>query len=447
MTDADSVQLQPAVKSPVIRLANPRGFCAGVDRAIDIVNRALDIFGAPVYVRHEVVHNKFVVETLRTRGAIFVDELEDIPQKDRRDRSPIVIFSAHGVSQQVKQEADRRGFKIFDATCPLVTKVHLEVVKFSRAGRECVLIGHQFHPEVEGTMGQYDDSQGGHIYLVESVADVQTLVVEDPARLSYVTQTTLSLNDTARIIDALRERFPAIEGPRKKDICYATQNRQDAVKQLALECDLLLVVGSPNSSNSNRLKELAERLGCDAYLIDSVADIDASWFDGKSRFGVTAGASAPEVLVEQVVSGLKELTDLPPEEQVLKSTLFSACRKNSGRHRPEFSGRQVIQFVKLAAQRGKCSLHLFLFSAFFGNHGIRRIADEFIIVQFAGNRFKPASSLPISFSSRAVSALTSINPASGTSTSTLLCRLWRRQGWRRQDSAIQWIRVWPVFAG
>ena len=314
MTDADIVQLQPEVDPPSIRLANPRGFCAGVDRAIDIVNRALDIFGAPVYVRHEVVHNKFVVETLRARGAIFVDELGNIPQRDQRDRAPIVIFSAHGVSQQVKEEADRRGFKIFDATCPLVSKVHLEVVKFSRAGRECVLIGHQFHPEVEGTMGQYDDSLGGHIYLVESVADVQTLEVEDPARLSYVTQTTLSMDDTARIIDALRKRFPAIEGPRKKDICYATQNRQDAVKQLALECDLLLVVGSPSSSNSNRLKELAERLGCDAYLIDSVEDIDSSWFDGKSRFGVTAGASAPEVLVEQVISRLTELTDLPPEE-------------------------------------------------------------------------------------------------------------------------------------
>ena len=216
MTDADIVQLQPEVDPPSIRLANPRGFCAGVDRAIDIVNRALDIFGAPVYVRHEVVHNKFVVETLRARGAIFVDELGNIPQRDQRDRSPIVIFSAHGVSQQVKEEADRRGFKIFDATCPLVSKVHLEVVKFSRAGRECVLIGHQFHPEVEGTMGQYDDSLGGHIYLVESVADVQTLEVEDPARLSYVTQTTLSMDDTARIIDALRKRFPAIEGPRKK---------------------------------------------------------------------------------------------------------------------------------------------------------------------------------------------------------------------------------------
>ncbi|MBK52760.1 MAG: 4-hydroxy-3-methylbut-2-enyl diphosphate reductase [Gammaproteobacteria bacterium] len=298
----------------MIRLANPRGFCAGVDRAIDIVNRALDIFGAPVFVRHEVVHNKFVVETLRARGAVFVDELEDVPYKEHHNRSPVVIFSAHGVSQQVKEEADRRGFKVFDATCPLVTKVHMEVVKFSKAGRVCVLIGHQFHPEVEGTMGQYDNKQGGNIYLVESVADVQALEVEDPRSLSYVTQTTLSMDDTARIIDALRERFPAIEGPRKKDICYATQNRQDAVKQLALECDLLLVVGSPNSSNSNRLKELAERLGCDSFLIDSVEDIDSSWFEGKSRFGVTAGASAPEVLVEQVVSRLKKLTNTQPEE-------------------------------------------------------------------------------------------------------------------------------------
>tara|TARA_B100001057_G_scaffold418751_1_gene438164 strand:- start:1811 stop:2821 length:1011 start_codon:yes stop_codon:yes gene_type:complete len=317
MTDPEGkLSSQTAASPPVIRLANPRGFCAGVDRAIDIVNRALDIYGAPVYVRHEVVHNKFVVERLRARGAVFVDELEDIPHKEQYAGPPVVVFSAHGVSQEVKEEADRRGFKIFDATCPLVTKVHLEVVKFSRAGRECVLIGHQFHPEVEGTLGQYDDNQGGNIYLVESVADVQTLEVEDPGSLSYVTQTTLSMDDTARIIDALRERFPAIEGPRKDDICYATQNRQDAVKQLALECDLLLVVGSPNSSNSNRLKELAERLGCDSYLIDSVEDIESSWLEGKSRFGVTAGASAPEVLVEQVVKRLKTLTNLPPEELV-----------------------------------------------------------------------------------------------------------------------------------
>jgi 4-hydroxy-3-methylbut-2-enyl diphosphate reductase len=297
-----------------IRLANPRGFCAGVDRAIDIVNRALDIFGAPIYVRHEVVHNKFVVDTLRKRGAIFVDELADIPEIDAKGRSAIVIFSAHGVSQAVKVEAAEKGFKVFDATCPLVTKVHLEVVKFSQAGRECVLIGHQFHPEVEGTMGQYDESTGGKIYLVESVRDAQQLKVNNPDKLSYVTQTTLSMDDTSKVIDALRDRFPSIQGPRKKDICYATQNRQDAVKQMALECDLLLVVGSPNSSNSNRLKELAERLGCDSYLIDSVDDIDPSWFAQKSSFGVTAGASAPEVLVQQVIDRLREICHKEPEE-------------------------------------------------------------------------------------------------------------------------------------
>ena len=297
-----------------IKLANPRGFCAGVDRAIDIVNRALDIYGAPIYVRHEVVHNKFVVDTLRRRGAIFVDELHDIPSIDANGRSSIVVFSAHGVSQSVKEDAEHRGFKVFDATCPLVTKVHLEVIGFSNAGRECVLIGHEFHPEVEGTMGQYDDSAGGKIYLVESVEDVETLEVKDPTRLSYVTQTTLSMDDTSRIIDALRVRFPLIEGPRKKDICYATQNRQDAVKQLALECELLLVVGSPNSSNSNRLKELAERLGCESYLIDSVDDVQAEWFEDKTRFGVTAGASAQEVLVQQVVRRLRQICNQDPEE-------------------------------------------------------------------------------------------------------------------------------------
>ncbi len=297
-----------------IKLANPRGFCAGVDRAIDIVNRALDIFGAPIYVRHEVVHNKFVVDQLRARGAIFVDELSDIPLVDARDRSSIVVFSAHGVSQSVKEEAEEKGFKIFDATCPLVTKVHLEVIRFSAEGRECVLIGHARHPEVEGTMGQYDESAGGRIYLVESVDDVEKLKVRHPESLSYVTQTTLSMDDTAKVIDALRQRFPAIDGPRKKDICYATQNRQDAVKQLALECELLLVVGSPNSSNSNRLKELAERMGCESYLIDSVNDLQTSWFAGKSRFGVTAGASAPEVLVKQVVDRLRQICGQEPQE-------------------------------------------------------------------------------------------------------------------------------------
>ena len=312
-----------------IRLANPRGFCAGVDRAIDIVNRALDIYGAPIYVRHEVVHNKFVVETLRERGAIFVDELEDIPSEDSLGRQAIVIFSAHGVSQAVKTEADAKGFRVFDATCPLVTKVHLEVSKFSQEGRECILIGHQNHPEVEGTMGQYESLNGGRIYLVESVEDVAKLEVGNPEHLSYVTQTTLSMDDTSLVIDALRERFPTIEGPRKKDICYATQNRQDAVKQLALECDLLLVVGSPNSSNSNRLKELAERLGCDSYLVDNVEGINPAWLKGKSRFGVTAGASAPEILVRQVVEWLERESGAKPLELdgVEENIVFSMPRE------------------------------------------------------------------------------------------------------------------------
>ena len=312
-----------------IRLANPRGFCAGVDRAIDIVNRALDIYGAPIYVRHEVVHNKFVVETLRERGAIFVDELEDIPSEDSLGRQAIVIFSAHGVSQAVKTEADAKGFRVFDATCPLVTKVHLEVSKFSQEGRECILIGHQNHPEVEGTMGQYESLNGGRIYLVESVEDVAKLEVGNPEHLSYVTQTTLSMDDTSLVIDALRERFPTIEGPRKKDICYATQNRQDAVKQLALECDLLLVVGSPNSSNSNRLKELAERLGCDSYLVDNVEGIDPAWLKGKSQFGVTAGASAPEILVRQVVEWLERESGAKPLELdgVEENIVFSMPRE------------------------------------------------------------------------------------------------------------------------
>lgn len=315
-----------------IKLANPRGFCAGVDRAIDIVDRALDIFGAPVYVRHEVVHNKFVVNKLRDRGAIFVDELSDIPLVDAKGKPSVVIFSAHGVSREVKEEASNKGLKVFDATCPLVTKVHLEVTKFSEAGRECVLIGHQFHPEVEGTMGQYEDSSGGKIYLVESVEDVEALEVQNPDLLSFVTQTTLSMDDTARVIDALKKRFPSIAGPRKKDICYATQNRQDAVKQLALECDLLLVVGSPNSSNSNRLKELAERLGCVSYLINSIEDIDSGWFHGKFRFGVTAGASAPEILVQQVVKHLQEIAHIKPEELegVEENIVFSMPKELRG---------------------------------------------------------------------------------------------------------------------
>ena len=282
-----------------IKLANPRGFCAGVDRAIEIVNRALEVFGPPIYVRHEVVHNKFVVEDLRSRGAVFVDELDQIPD------DTIVIFSAHGVSQEVRAEAARRGLKVFDATCPLVTKVHLEVARYSKEGRECILIGHEGHPEVEGTMGQYDGQNGGSIYLVEDAEDVANLKVRNPEFLAFVTQTTLSMDDTSVVIDALRARFPAIGGPRKDDICYATQNRQDAVKQLAAESDVLLVVGSPNSSNSNRLRELAERMGTPAYLIDGAEDLNQSWFEGVTQIGITAGASAPEVLVRGVVEQLR----------------------------------------------------------------------------------------------------------------------------------------------
>jgi 4-hydroxy-3-methylbut-2-enyl diphosphate reductase len=291
-----------------IKLANPRGFCAGVDRAIEIVNRALDVYGAPIYVRHEVVHNKFVVDNLRERGAIFVDELHEVPD------DAWVIFSAHGVSQAVQQEAKDRGLQVFDATCPLVTKVHMEVMTYSREGRECILIGHAGHPEVEGTMGQYDRSNGGDIYLVEDENDALNLEVKNPDKLAFVTQTTLSMDDTARVIDALQNRFPAIEGPRKDDICYATQNRQDAVKMLAAECDLMLVVGSPNSSNSNRLRELAERMGTPGYLIDSAEQIEADWLEGVNSVGVTAGASAPEVLVEEVVSRLREFGGQTPDE-------------------------------------------------------------------------------------------------------------------------------------
>ncbi len=282
-----------------IKLANPRGFCAGVDRAIDIVNRALEVHGAPLYVRHEVVHNKFVVEDLKARGAIFVDELDEVPDDNW------VIFSAHGVSQAVRHEADKRGLRVYDATCPLVTKVHLEVTRYSRDGMECILIGHRGHPEVEGTMGQYDDSNGGAIYLVECEECVEHLAVKDPSRLAYVTQTTLSMDDTAKIIDALRTRFPKIQGPRKDDICYATQNRQDAVKTLSQQCDVVIVVGSPNSSNSNRLKELAERMGCASYLVDSVDQLELPWFENKKSIGVTAGASAPDILVRQVIQGLQ----------------------------------------------------------------------------------------------------------------------------------------------
>ena len=284
-----------------IQLANPRGFCAGVDRAIEIVKRAIETLGAPIYVRHEVVHNRFVVDDLKQRGAIFVEELHEVPDGNT------VIFSAHGVSQAVRDEADRRGLKVFDATCPLVTKVHMEVARYSRSGSECILIGHKGHPEVEGTMGQYDRSQGGDIYLVEDVAQVDALQVRNAEQLAFVTQNTLSMDDTAQIIDALRAKFPHIKGPRKNDICYTTQNRQDAVKALADDCDLVLVVGSPNSSNSNRLRELAERMGAAAYLIDSAADIDPAWLQGRRRIGITAGASAPDVLVRQVIERLQSL--------------------------------------------------------------------------------------------------------------------------------------------
>ena len=291
-----------------IKLANPRGFCAGVDRAIEIVDRALDLFNPPVFVRHEVVHNKLVDDNLRNRGAIFVDELDEVPD------GSIVIFSTHGVSKRVRKEAEERGLRVFDATCPLVTKVHMEVARYSRSGRECILIGHRGHPEVEGTMGQYDRAQGGDIYLVEDEAQVAKLSVKNPDSLSFVTQTTLSMDDTARVIDVLKGRFPRIEGPRKDDICYATQNRQDAVKTLAAECDLVLVVGSPNSSNSNRLSELAHRMGAESYLIDSAVDINPEWLKGKQCVGVSAGASAPEVLVQQVIDGLKEHGGLVPQE-------------------------------------------------------------------------------------------------------------------------------------
>ncbi|MEK9670064.1 MAG: 4-hydroxy-3-methylbut-2-enyl diphosphate reductase [Gammaproteobacteria bacterium] len=302
-----------------VTLANPRGFCAGVDRAIDIVNRALEVFGAPVYVRHEVVHNKTVVDDLRGRGAIFVDELDEVPN------DTIVIFSAHGVSRAVQEEAAQRQLKVFDATCPLVTKVHMEVIKFSKEGRECILIGHAGHPEVEGTMGQFDTSNGGIMKLVEDEDDARTVQIDDPKTASFVTQTTLSMDDTARIIEILRERFPEIQGPRKDDICYATQNRQDAVKRLATAHDLVLVVGSPNSSNSNRLRELAERLGSRSYLIDGPEQIDPAWIDEASAIAVTAGASAPENVVQAVCHRLQELgaDTISQERGVDESIQFS----------------------------------------------------------------------------------------------------------------------------
>lgn len=284
-----------------IVMANPRGFCAGVDRAIEIVERALELFGAPVYVRHEVVHNKYVVDSLRNKGAIFVEELDEVPD------DTTVIFSAHGVAKQVREEAARRKLRVYDAICPLVTKVHMEVGHYQDEGRECILIGHEGHPEVEGTLGQYQPKEDeGGMYLVESVEDVWNLDVKNPDFLAFVTQTTLSMDDTAEVINALRDRFPSIAGPRKEDICYATQNRQDAVKNLSEQCDLILVVGSPNSSNSTRLMEISEKVGVPSYLIDNASEIKQEWLDGKQCVGVTAGASAPEVLVDDVIKQLQD---------------------------------------------------------------------------------------------------------------------------------------------
>lgn len=282
-----------------ILLSNPRGFCAGVDRAIDIVERAIEVFGAPIYVRHEVVHNRYVVDGLRERGAVFVEELSEVPENST------VIFSAHGVSKAIQDEAKQRGLQVFDATCPLVTKVHIEVHHHASQGREIVFIGHAGHPEVEGTMGQYDNPEGG-IYLVESPEDVQELEVKNPSNLAWVTQTTLSIDDTQAVVDALRAKFPEICGPKKDDICYATQNRQDAVKKLADKCDVILVVGSPNSSNSNRLREIAEKLGCQSHLIDDASQVRREWIERAQCVGITAGASAPEVLVSEVIAKLKD---------------------------------------------------------------------------------------------------------------------------------------------
>ena len=283
-----------------ILLTNPRGFCAGVDRAIEIVERALELYGAPIHVRHEVVHNRYVVNRLRDLGAVFVEELHEVPD------DAIVIFSAHGVSWAVEEEAERRGLKVFDATCPLVTKVHLEVHRYAREGRDVILIGHSGHPEVEGTMGRFDTRWGGRIHLVEVPDDVAGLEVKDPASVAFVTQTTLSMDDTARVIEAVRARFPGVTSPKKEDICYATQNRQDAVRGLAAAVDVMLVVGSPNSSNSNRLREMAEREGARAWLVDGPEDMQRDWFADAERVAVTAGASAPEILVQRVVERLRE---------------------------------------------------------------------------------------------------------------------------------------------
>ena len=293
-----------------ILLASPRGFCAGVDRAIDIVERAIELFGAPIYVRHEVVHNRHVVERLRALGARFVEELDEVPP------GATVIFSAHGVSSAVEEAARDRGFQVFDATCPLVTKVHLEVARHARDARDVVLIGHAGHPEVVGTMGRFDASFGGHIHLIESVEDARQLEVARPETLAFVTQTTLSVDDTQAIVDVLRERFPHLQAPRIEDICYATQNRQDAVKRLLTECDVLIVVGSATSSNSNRLRELADRAGIPGYLVDGAENLQPEWFDGRSAVGVTAGASAPEVLVQQAVERLRSWGGVAPRQVV-----------------------------------------------------------------------------------------------------------------------------------
>ena len=300
-------------------IANPRGFCAGVDRAIEIVEQALARFGAPIYVRHEVVHNRFVVHNLRAQGAVFVDELDEVPD------DATVIFSAHGIPQSVRQEANRRGLKVFDATCPLVTKVHMEVIRHRKDGTECVLIGHAGHPEVEGTLGQADSG----VYLVETEADVARVAVQYPDKLAYVTQTTLSVDDTARVIAALRARFPAIQGPRKDDICYATQNRQDAVRKLAGACEVVLVVGSANSSNSNRLREVAEGQGARSYMIDGPEDMQRAWLEGATQVGLTAGASAPEVLVQQVVTRLREwgITSVDEQAGEVERVIFPMPRE------------------------------------------------------------------------------------------------------------------------
>ena len=307
-----------------ITLANPRGFCAGVDRAIEIVERALSLFGTPVYVRHEVVHNKYVVDTLRGKGALFVNELDEVPDNS------VVIFSAHGVSKAVREVAAQRQLRVFDAICPLVTKVHMEVGHYQEEGRECILIGHAGHPEVEGTLGQYRPKNGnGAMYLVESVADVEKMQVRNPEFLAFVTQTTLSVDDTSEVIDALRRRFPKIVGPKKEDICYATQNRQDAVKKLTGNCDLILVVGSQNSSNSTRLMEISQKKGVPAYLIDNVTEIQREWLEGKACIGLTAGASAPEILVEEVIEQLQKwgVENVVEAPGIRESVVFSLPRE------------------------------------------------------------------------------------------------------------------------